>query len=180
MAKRAKQFVLSLLGILALSGATHFAIGNAAMAQEDMSMQSPSQASGIGVGVESLLSGPSGPTVVYQAENWHAEGILGVFDRANTTVLLAGRYYYQIHSGDLSDFSVGGGLGVLNTDTPGMGGGDETDIHVELGAKIRVFMAPNVALSSSLGLAIIADDANDTAIIAGRLQGTMGITYFFF
>ena len=142
-----------------------------------MSMQTPSQSSGVGVGVESMLSGPSGPTVVYQAASFHAEGILGLFDRANTTILLAGRFYYQLHSGELSDFSLGGGLGLLNIDTPG---DNETDIHLEAGAKIRVFLAPNVALSSSLGLALVVDEGGDTAIIAGRLQGTMGITYFFF
>ncbi len=181
MENRAAPFFVSFLSVLALSGAMHFAIGNTAMAQEDMSMQSPAQVSGIGIGVESLLSGPSGPTVVYQAENWHAEVILGAFDRGDSnSILLAGRYYYQIHNGDLSDFSLGGGLGILNFDGPGNNGDNETDIHIELGAKIRVFLAPNVALSSSLGLAFIADDANDTTLIAGRLQGAMGITYFFF
>jgi hypothetical protein len=163
--------LLAVAGVLAMGS-------QSAMAQDDMSMQSPSQASGIGVGVESMLSGPSGPTVVYQAPSFHAEGILGLFDRANTTILLAGRFYYQVHSGELSDFSLGGGVGLLNIDTPG--NGTETDLHLEAGAKIRVFLAPNVALSSSLGLALIADDGGDTAIIAGRLQGTMGITYFFF
>lgn len=180
MANRSTQFLLSLLGIIALAGAAHLAFGNTAFAQDDMSMQSPSQSSGIGVGVESLLSGPSGPTVVYQTQAWHAEGIFGVFDRVNTTMLLAGRFYYQLHSGDLSDFSLGGGLGIINFDEPGMGGGNETDLHVELGAKIRVFLAPNVSLSSTLGFAMVADEAGDSAIIAGRLQGTMGITYFFF
>lgn len=162
--------LLLVAGLLASSATS-------AQAQEDMSMASPSQASGIGVGVESMLSGPSGPTLVYQTPTFHVEGILGVFDRPNTSILLAGRFYYQVHSGELSDFSVGGGLGLLNTDAPG---DNDTDIHLEAGAKIRVFLAPNVALSSSLGMAVVADDANDTAIIAGRLQGTMGITYFFF
>lgn len=161
---------LLVAGLLAVSPSS-------AQAQEDMTMQSPSQASGLGVGVESMLSGPSGPTLVYQTPSYHVEGILGVFDRANTTFLVAGRFYYQVHSGELSDFSIGGGLGLVNTDGPG---NNETDIHLEAGAKIRVFLAPNVALSSSLGMAVVADDANDTAIIAGRLQGTMGITYFFF
>ena len=49
---------------------------------------------------------------------------------------------------------------------PGGGNESETDLLVELGAKIRVFLAPNVALSSSLGLGVRADDANDTAVIA--------------
>lgn len=144
---------------------------------QDMSMGSPSAASGIGVGVESMLSGPSGPTIVYQAPSFHVEGILGVFDRETTTVLLAGRFYYQLHAGALSDFSLGGGLGLLNIERET---GNDTDTHLEAGAKIRVFMAPNVALSSSLGLAVVLDQGSGSAILAGRLQGTMGITYFFF
>ena len=153
--------------------------GGTALAQEDMSMASPSTVSGLGVGVESMLSGPSGPTLVYQASSFHAEAIVGVYDRAETTILIAGRFYYQLHSGDLSDFSLGGGFGLVDIDRDNNRGHD-SDLHLELGAKIRVFLAPNVALSSSLGLATVADDAGDTAIIAGRLQGTMGITYFFF
>lgn len=172
---RASLFLASLLSVVGLLAVS----SGSALAQDDMSMQSPSQTSGIGVGVESMLSGPSGPTVVYQAASFHAEGIVGVFDRANTAVLIAGRFYYQVHSGELSDFSVGGGLGLLNFDGPGPGD-NETDLHLEAGAKIRVFLAPNVALSSSLGLALVADEGPDTAEITGRLQGTMGIAYFFF
>ncbi len=188
MATSAAQFITRFLGMLVLASAALFAWEGSAFAQEeepedtqDMSMQSPGQASGLGVGVESLLSGPSGPTIVYQTPMWHAEGILGVFDRANSSSLLvAGRFYYQVHAGDLSDFSVGGGIGLLNYDTGGMNGGNESDLHVEAGAKIRVFLAPNVALSTTLGFAMVLDEANDTALIAGRLQGAMGITYFFF
>lgn len=183
MATRTSNLLLRLAAALALITAVGLSSGSTAFAQEDMTMQSTTQNTGFGVGVESLLSGPSGPALVYQAANYHAEGIIGVFDRVNTSILLAGRFYYQIHNGDLSDFSLGGGIGLLNFDRNGGGGGgneNETDLHVELGAKIRVFLAPNVAISTSLGLAIIADDADDTAIIAGRLQGSMGITYFFF
>ncbi len=144
---------------------------------DDLGMGSASAASGIGIGVESMLSGPSGPTLVYQAPSYHVEAIVGVFDRANTTVLVAGRFYYQLHAGALSDFSLGGGIGLLNTDSDT---GSQNDAHLELGAKIRVFLAPNVALSSSLGVAMVLDQASDSAILAGRLQGTMGITYFFF
>jgi hypothetical protein len=173
----ARHLTPTLAGLLLVAGLLASSATSAHAQEEDMTMASPSQSSGIGVGVESMLSGPSGPTVVYQTPSFHVEGILGVFDRANTTFLLAGRFYYQVHSGELSDFSLGGGLGLVNTDAPG---DNETDIHLEAGAKIRVFLAPNVSLSSSLGMAVVADDANDTAIIAGRLQGTMGITYFFY
>lgn len=174
--------MIKLVSIVCACAALALSGGSASAQDEEMGMASASAASGIGVGVESMLSGPSGPTVVYQAPTFHAEGIIGVFDRDETAVLLAGRFYYQVHAGELSDFSLGGGLGLLNIDRDaGMGDRDsETDVHIEAGAKIRVFLAPNVALSSSLGLALVLDDANDTAIIAGRLQGTMGITYFFF
>jgi len=166
---------LCCIALFCLAGLAYGA--GSAEAQDDMTMQSPSQATGVGVGVESMLSGPSGPTVVYQTPDFHLDGIIGVFDRATTTVLLAGRFYYRLHAGELSDFSLGGGLGLVNQDNPG---GNENDLHLEAGAKIRVFLAPNVALSSSLGLAMVLDEGADTAIIAGRLQGTMGITYFFF
>lgn len=145
---------------------------------QDMSMGSPPASSGLGVGVESMLSGPSGPTLVYQRPNFHLEGILGVYDRDDTTVLFAGRFYYQMHAGQTSDFSLGGGLGLLNTNR--RNDANSTDTHVEVGAKIRLFLAPNVALSTSLGLSMVLGDGEDELQIVGRLQGSMGITYFFF
>jgi hypothetical protein len=170
MLKAALLPLAVLLAILAAPRSAH---------AQDMSMPNASSATGIGVGVESLLSGPTGPTIVYQTPAFHIDGLLG-FEHTQgdtTAILLAGRFYYQVHAGELSDFSIGGGVGMLNIDADA---GNNTDLHLEAGAKIRVFLAPNVALSSSLGLAMVFSDGADFTGVVGDLQGTMGITYFFF
>lgn len=137
-----------------------------------------SEGTGIGVGAQSTTTGLSGPSVVYQAPQFHIEGLLGVNSiDDNTDFALAGRFYYEIHNGELSDFSIGGGLGVLNLDRPG---DDDVDLHLEAGAQIRAFLAPNVALSTSLGLGFVIREGNDDFGILGQLTGSMGVTYFFF
>ena len=142
---------------------------------EDMTMGNASSASGIGVGVESILSGPTGPTVVYQTPSFHVSGLLGFRDDGDDTdITLAGRFFYQVHAGELADFNVGGGVGIVHRDD---GDNADQDLHLEGGAKIRVFLAPNVALSSTLGLSLVPDGES---AFTGQLQGTMGITYFFF
>lgn len=141
---------------------------------------SASSATGIGVGIESMLSGPTGPAVVYQTPSFHVEGIVGFFDSSDAEgrrVLVAGRYFHQIHAGDLADLSLGAGLGLLNVEVLDE---SDTDVHVEVGAKIRAFLVPNVALGAQLGMAFVVRDGDDLFALTGDVIGSMGITYFFF
>jgi hypothetical protein len=142
---------------------------------------------GIGVGVEAMLAGPAGPTFVYQASQFHISVIFS-FDTgvnelpfvAGDEVGVGGRFFWQIHSGEMADFSLGGGAGI---DDDG-GGNDDIDVHIEGAAQVRAFIVPNVALHTSLGLALELDDdgAEDDLELAftGHLLGTVGLTYFFF
>ena len=136
--------------------------------------------SGVGVGVETMLAGPSGPSVVFQSSMFHVEGILAFFDQGDETDLtLAGRFWYALHQTGRSDFSVGGGLGILIEDDGGMDGND-TDLEFDIGAQLRAFLVPNVALSVTLGFTLVSTDGEDPIALTGDLVGTGGIAYFFF
>ena len=155
-----------------------------------------SDASGIGVGVQAMLAAfddefaigtdvfvaippLAGPTVTYQTPQFHIDGILSYGDSdAVTTMGLGGRFFYELHSTQASDLSVGGGLGFLNVDF-----GDESDTAIlfEAGGKIRAFLAPSVAFNASVGLGYISGlGEQDLILFGGQLLGTIGISYFFF
>lgn len=153
-----------------------------------------SEATGIGVGVQAMLPsdpidvggglGPAftipflgGPAVTYQAPKFHIDGILAFFDNDAITVIGAGgRFFYELHSTQASDLSVGGGIGFLNID---FGPDSTTEINFEAGAKIRAFLAPSVAFNASVGLGLLSGDA-DFIAFTGQLVGGIGLTYFFF
>lgn len=155
-----------------------------------------SEATGIGVGVQAMLAGfdddvaiapdvfvnippLAGPSVTYQTPKFHIDGILSYGDNdAITTLGLGGRFYYELHSTQASDLSVGGGLGFLNVD---FGDDSDTAILFEAGGKIRAFLAPSVAFNASVGLGYVSGfGEQDLILFGGQLLGTIGITYFFF
>ncbi len=155
-----------------------------------------SDASGIGVGVQAMLAdfggglevgedlfvdipALAGPTVTYQTPQFHIDGILAYADNDATTALgLGGRFFYELHSTQASDLSVGGGLGFLNID---FGDDSDTAILFEAGGKIRAFLAPSVAFNASVGLGYISGfGEQDLILFGGQLLGTIGISYFFF
>jgi len=144
---------------------------------------------GIGVGVETLITSefydpfPGVATLTYDTGVFQIGGMLILLSvEDNVTVMGAGgRFYYAIHRGERSDFSVGGGLALVNTDPDGAA--DSTnDFHLEGGGKIRAFITPNVALTSSLGIGfVLADDDSgpDVFGITGNLNASVGISYYF-
>ncbi len=134
----------------------------------------------LGVGIHTMLlpDGPFGPAVIYDTGMFHIEGLFGFADDDATTRFdLGGRFWYHIHSAASADFSLGGGLGVVSIDPEG-GGEGTTDIEIDAGAQIRAFLVPNVAVSASLGLAILTGDA-DFIAITGNLMSDVGIAYYF-
>jgi hypothetical protein len=134
----------------------------------------------LGVGVTTMLdiNGPLGPSVVYDTGVFHIEGLLGFEDNdAETRFDVGGRFWYHIHSAQSADFSLGGGLGVISINPEGDGDGT-TDVEIDGGAQMRAFIVPNVALSVSLGLAVLTGDA-DAISITGDLFGAAGIAYYF-
>lgn len=133
-------------------------------------------AAGLGVGVLAMLSGPVGASVVYDPGQFHVEGILGFASDGETDIDIGGRFFYHLHSSQAADFSLGGGLGIQNVN-PDMGD-STTNIDVDVGAEVRLFLVPNVALSSTIGLAIVTGDG-DLVALRGQLLGDIGVTYFF-
>ena len=150
--------------------------------------QTPAQDSGaplgsaIGVGVHAMLAGPLGPSIVYNGGRFHIEGILAFTDVDNgNEMAIAGRGWFHVHESPSASLSVGGGLGFLNSEMDtGTGTSVDSSVTViEGGAQLRFFITRNVALSASLGLAILAGDA-DAVTITGQLTGGFGVTYFIF
>lgn len=129
----------------------------------------------LGLGGQMSLTGISGLSGTFQGSSFYVDGLFGFRSFGDDDVLqIAGRFWFPIHLGDNSDFSVGGGLGVTDQ--------NETDVNIEAGAKIRMFFTPNVALSTELGLAYVVTGGDNTPnlfSLGGELFGAAGITYFF-
>jgi hypothetical protein len=138
--------------------------------------------SAIGVGVHAMLAGPVGPSIVYNGGRFHIEGILAFTDvEMANEMAIAGRGWFHVHESPSASLSVGGGIGFVNSEMDnGIGGSVDSSVTVlEGGAQVRFFATRNVALSASLGLALLAGDA-DAVSITGQLTGGFGITYFIF
>ncbi len=128
----------------------------------------------LGVGAEYQLNGVGGASLNYDGGDWHAGGALGFADlggRGNDDTIwqVAGRFYYHVHSTTASDFGVGGSIGILSY--PVGGGNDNTNIYLEPGVQIRLFLAANVALSVSTGITLGVSDAKGVAITGGTVGG---------
>lgn len=176
--------LLSLLLTLVTGSAT-------ALAQEASAKR------GLGLGAETTLAGTRAASLVYDTGKLHVDALLGFLNVGqdpadDTTAFVVGaRLFFVLHEGTSSDFSAGGGLMIVNADN--LADDSETNFELEGAAQIRAFITPNVALSASLGLAIIiADDyviggddlisgagAESVILINGQLIGGAGITYFF-
>ena len=177
---------ISLLGVLVLAS-TAYAGG---------------QKGSIGVGAEYELSGVGGASVNYDAGMFHVGGFLSFQDPPgpnNTVYEIGGRFFYHMHTTAMSDFGIGGGLGlesVPNNPGPmGMSNGRQTFMFFEPSFQIRLFLASNVAMSFTGGLSIGVVDASgvlitgqgatggsvafDPAAGVGFLGGA-GIHYYFF
>jgi hypothetical protein len=145
--------------------------------------------SGFGLGVETTITSefdalPGVATFTYDTGVFQIGGMftLVAVDDTVTVIGAGGRFYYGIHRGERSDFAVGGGIALVNSDPAG-GGDSSTDFHVEAGAKIRAFITPNVAMTTALGLGILIADNDggnqDVFGIVGNLNGSVGISYYF-
>ncbi len=129
----------------------------------------------MGFGVASMLTGPVGMAFTYDNVVWRADALLMVQDRANTDFFVAGRFWYPVHSRGLSDFSIGGGLGVMH---PGATNSSNTT-SIEAGAQVRIFVVPNVALTGTVGFGLVSGPTDNWAL-SGHPLGVLGISYFFF
>jgi len=141
------------------------------------------QPGSFGVGAEFQLSGIGGLSANYDTGKFHVGGFLGFFDPAgvnNTTVDIGGRFFFHIASTAMSDFSIGGGLGIQSIyANPGNAGSNRlTNLFIEPSFQIRAFLASNVALSFTGGIEIGTVDASEVNV-TGNISGEAGIHYYF-
>ena len=135
----------------------------------------------IGVGGEAQINGRlGGLSMNYDMGEFHVGGFFGFQDEAgddNTDIFLGGRFYYHLHSTAMSDFSVGGSVGVGFFGAPG--DADTTEVYIEPGVQTRAFIASNVALSFTAGMTLGVADAEGVAI-TGQINALAGVHYYFF
>ncbi len=171
------------------------AVAMIAMASNARVASAGGQAGSIGLGAEYQLSGLGGASLNYDAGQFHVGGFLGFLDPQgadNTQFYVGARFFYHLHSTAMSDFGLGGGFGLasiprnLPADT-----NRNTDVFLEPGFQIRVFLASNVALSFTGGLVIGLIDAGGAAITGQAVDGAhafgsvgftggAGVHYYFF
>jgi hypothetical protein len=150
---------------------------------------------GIGLGIEQNLGGLTGAAFSYDAGRFRVNALLGLvhFNRDPqddvTQFGVGGRFFFKLHELGASDFSLGGGLAIVQTE---FGDFDDTAIHLEAVAQIRIFVVPNVAISGSFGFAILTADDGEVAAgplgpgsgdsvygIGGQLLAGFGAIYYF-
>jgi hypothetical protein len=139
------------------------------------------QSGTIGAGAEVTLSGFSGPSLNYDAGDFHLGGFLSIDDPAgddNTDFAIGGRFYYHVHSTAMSDFGVGGAVTFVSDDEP-VFGERASLLFIEPGVQFRAFITSNVALSVAAGLPIGLVDADGVAL-TGQFNGVAGVHYYFF
>lgn len=141
------------------------------------------QAGSLGVGAEFQLNPfTGGASLNYDAGDFHVGGFLGFQDDEgpdNTVWNIGARFYYHLHSTAMSDFGIGGSLGIFSFPEPGVPNPDrQTGVFLEPGVQMRVFLASNVAISAATGVSIGVVDASGVAITGQTIGG--GIHYYFF
>ena len=138
------------------------------------------QPNSIGVGAELQLSGVGGLSANYDTGKFHVGGFLGFDDPAgasNETVDIGARFFFHIASTAMSDFSVGGSLGIQSQNNPAPMG-RATLLFIEPSFQIRAFIVSNVALSFTGGFSIGTVDASSVAI-TGDATASAGVHYYF-
>jgi hypothetical protein len=131
----------------------------------------------LGFGFAQTLQGVGGVNIVFDPGPWHADAIVALAGNGATVIRFAGRGWYHLHATGQSDFSLGGGLALQNTNPDGAGESQNL-LFVELGGLIRFFAVPNVAISLFGGLSIGAADA-DGFVISSQPLAQLAVTYFF-
>ena len=138
------------------------------------------QPGSIGVGAEFQLSGVGGISANYDTGKFHVGGFLGLADPAgpeNARIEVGGRFFYHVAATAMSDFSIGGSIGI-SSDDAGPNVDRTTALYIEPAFQIRAFITSNVALSFTGGFSIGAADASDL-VITGDTNGLAGVHYYF-
>jgi hypothetical protein len=163
---------------LSLAAALTLTVTSTAFAQEPAPVVTTSTRGGLGIGFSQFLNGPGGADVIFDAGKWHADATLFMSGNGATIFGLGGRGWYHLHSSNMADFSLGGGLGMtyFNTEGPSE---SVTDFHIDLGGLIRAFITSNVALSGFVGLAIQTGDSPGEFLVSAQPLAQVGAAYYF-
>jgi hypothetical protein len=134
---------------------------------------------GVG-GVAYLAPGSGGLSLAYDPGIWHLDTVLGLSGGNGATDLLIGaRFWYHLQSVGSADFSLGAGMSYQRQGARGMGNNAADLVYAELGALIRIFLVPNVALGAAAGLVIATADADGYSLGPANLVGSASIHYYF-
>ena len=198
--------------ILSLFVAAATLTASSAYAQSSTATATVSSASsghgrGFGVGAVTMLNGTSGTLFTWGSSGGglHVDGIFGLHHYRDpnlnytTSFAVGGRFWYHVHAASFADLSLGGGFGITSWTfdpgpTPAFANDSRVDISIEVGAQIRAFIVPNVALIADIGFG--ANFGNEDNILIGGhtvtgagepegagannfVLGTLGIAYFF-
>jgi len=143
------------------------------------------QAGTLGVGAEFDLNGLGGISATFDGGRFHTGLAVGFRDPDgpnNSDFDLFGRFYFHVASSAMADFGLGGAVALETIDDPlpANAGNRDTNVYLEPGFQIRVFLASNVALSFAGGITIGVAHDSTVAIDAQGLNGTAGVSYYFF
>lgn len=136
----------------------------------------------VGVGAEAQLNGLGGISGSYDMGQFHLGGFLGFTDGGgddDTDLAIGGRFYFHLHSTAMSDFGVGGSVGMLFDGDENDATDNDVDVFIEPGIQARAFVASNVALSFTAGLIIATGDADGIGVL-GQTVASGGVHYYFF
>jgi hypothetical protein len=113
------------------------------------------------------------------AGRFHVEGLFGLRSDDSTRWDLGARGWYHIHAASAADFSLGAGFALVSWRAAAPRG-RQYDFEMDLGAQIRAFIVPNVALLASLGFGIYLPDSGSTVFtVSGNIMDTVGLAYYF-
>jgi hypothetical protein len=109
---------------------------------------------------------------------FHVEGLFGLTSSGSTAFDFGARGWYHIHAASSADFSLGAGFALLShKEAPA---DRQWDFEMDLGAQIRAFIVPNVAVLGAVGMALYLPDSGSTTVtFGGHLVGMFGVAYFF-
>ncbi|MCK6547497.1 hypothetical protein L6R52_16735 [Myxococcota bacterium] len=135
------------------------------------------------LGAGNVVNGPGGALALsYDASRFRIDGLLSLAHTESDVTLfgLGGRFFYVVDKGKTADFSVGGGLALGFADDDD-GNDEDSDLRLSLegAAQIRVFLASNVAFSTTVGLGFSFGDAPFVMGLGGQLSGALGLIYYF-
>ncbi len=114
------------------------------------------------------------------AGRFHVDGLFGFAHQNTSNFDLGVRGWYHLHATSSADLSAGAGFTLISHKDPGANRDRQWDFQMEIGAQIRAFLVPNVALLGSMGLYMYLPDSGDsTILISGNLVGMLGFAYYF-